>query len=74
MKSEAYSQQPKKFVEDKTETNGNSDANENAENVVAEPSNEEKAETTEQEKTNQNPNFKKNNNQSNPQLKKQSLP
>ena len=62
MKSEAYSQQPKKFVEDKTEKNGNSDANENAENVVAEPSNEEKAETAEQEKNNQNPNFKKNNN------------
>lgn len=62
MKSEAYSQQPKKFVEEKTEKNGNSDANENAENVVAEPSNEEKAETTEQEKTNPNPNFKKNNN------------
>ena len=70
MKSEAYSQQPKKFVEDKTETNGNSDANENAENVVAEPSNEEKAETTEQEKTNQNPNFKKNNNQNNPKFNK----
>lgn len=62
MKSEAYSQQPKKFVEDKTEKNGNSDSNENAENVVAEPSNEEKAETAEQEKNNQNPNFKKNNN------------
>ena len=62
MKSEAYSQQPKKFVEEKTEKNGNSDANENTENVVAEPSNEEKSETTEQEKTNQNPNFKKNNN------------
>ena len=62
MKSEAYSQQPKKFVEEKTEKNGNSDANENAENVVAEPSSEEKTETAEQEKTNQNPNFKKNNN------------
>ena len=70
MKSEAYSQQPKKFVEDKTEKNGNSDANDNAENVVAEPSNEEKSETTEQEKNNQNPNFKKNNNQNNPKFNK----
>ena len=71
MKSEAYSQQPKQLVEDKTEKNGNSDVNENAENVVAEPSNEEtrgedelseaKTETAEQEKNNQNPNFKKNN-------------
>ncbi len=65
MKSEAYSQQPKQTVEDKTEKNGNSDANENTENVVAEPSNEEKAETAEQEKNNPNPNFKKNNNQNN---------
>jgi transcription termination factor Rho len=65
MKSEAYSQQPKQAVVDKTEKNGNSDANENAENVVAEPSNEEKAETAEQEKNNPNPNFKKNNNQNN---------
>lgn len=65
MKSEAYSQQPKQAVEDKTEKNGNSDTNENAENVVAEPSNEEKSETAEQEKNNPNPNFKKNNNQNN---------
>ena len=65
MKSEAYSQQPKKVVEDKTEKNGNSDTNETTENVVAEPSNEEKAETAEQEKNNPNPNFKKNNNQNN---------
>ncbi len=50
VKSESYSQQPKQFVEEKTE------------NVVAEPSNEEKTETTEQEKNNPNPNFKKNNN------------
>ena len=69
MKSESYSQQPKKFVEDKTEKNGNSDTNENTENVVAEPSNEEKTETTEQEKNNQNPNFKKNNN-NNPKFNK----
>jgi transcription termination factor Rho len=65
MKSEAYSQQPKKSVEEKTENNGNSDTNETTENVVAEPSNEEKAETAEQEKNNPNPNFKKNNNQNN---------
>ena len=65
MKSESYSQQPKQVIEDKTEKNGNSDANENTENVVAEPSNEEKAETAEQEKNNPNPNFKKNNNQNN---------
>ena len=69
MKSEAYSQQPKKVVEDKTEKNGNSDTNETTENVVAEPSNEEKTETTEQEKNNQNPNFKKNNN-NNPKFNK----
>ena len=61
VKSESYSQQPKKSVEEKTEQNGNSDSNENAENVVEEASNEEKGETTEQEKNNSNPNFKKTN-------------
>ncbi|CAM4251013.1 transcription termination factor Rho [Flavobacterium terrigena] len=75
VKSESYSQQPKQVVEEKKEKNGNSDTNENTQNVVAEPSNEEtrgedesseaKAETTEQERNNQNPNFKKNNNQNN---------
>ena len=73
MKSEAYSQQPKKFVEDKKEKNGNtesSEQNEHTENVVAEPSNEDKSETTELDKTNQNPNFKKNNNLNNPKFNK----
>lgn len=65
MKSEVFSQQPKKTVVKKVEKNGNSDANENSDNVVAEPSNEEKSETAEQEKNNPNPNFKKNNNQNN---------
>jgi transcription termination factor Rho len=64
IKSESFSQQPKKKVEDKSEQN------EEVENVVAEPSNEEKSETTEQEKNNQNPNFKKNNNPNNPKFNK----
>jgi len=75
VKSESYSQQPKHNVEEKAERNGNSDTNENTENVVTEPSNENesseaKAETAEQERNNQNPNFKKNNNQNNPKFNK----
>ncbi len=63
MKSESYSQQPKQFVEEKAQND------ENSENVVTEPSNEEKSEIAEQDKNNQNPNFKKNNNQ-NPKFNK----
>ncbi|NHM01648.1 transcription termination factor Rho [Flavobacterium difficile] len=65
LKSEAFSQQPKKFIEKKTAQIENSDP---VDSVVSEPSNEEKSEpteTSELEKTNQNPNFKKNNNQNN---------
>lgn len=62
LKSEAFSQQPKKAIEKKTAQIDNSDP---VDTVVSEPSNEEKSETSEQEKTNQNPNFKKNNNQNN---------